>query len=211
MFTLAELHMRTHMTVYFAITRGNVGRSDSLTWDHERLAVETNMLRNLTNVRTLLDNTKYEIRIGGHFPRQTCAALLNKIDRIFRSLSLISYSARTFNSADSQESPSAWMQELRMHTTPNEEVESRFASALAICGPAIARGRPLPPFLDISAASSLLNALQESSLDLLNMKYAHEPGYIALATVHASALLVENDLRELVQLTSELVGRTTFT
>ena len=119
MFTLAELHMRAYETVNFAIAGRQSDSFDCLSWSQSRSAVEVQMLQDLSSIRTLLGITKYEIRVAAKFPREAYAAVLDKIERIFRSLSLIGYSARAFNSEGMGDSVSAWMQELAT-TCPNQ-------------------------------------------------------------------------------------------
>ena len=210
LFTLANLHMKTHMAVYFNVSGTQTNDVPDYNCKETRSAMETRLIRQLNNVRALLANTKYEVRIGGHFPRETYAAIIDKIDSIFRSISLISYSTKIFHAAATQDSASAWLQELQKYATPNEEGETRFVSVLTACGMSIARNQPLPLFLDVPETSSFLLAIKKSPMDLLHPKHAQQPGYSALAAIHASALLAVGDLRELLRLTAELVGRVDF-
>lgn len=110
--------------------------------------------------------------------------------------------------AGTEDSP--WTTELRQVVTRNEDIELRTLSVLSICAEAIERGRPLPPFLDVPETSTLLTSVKSSPMDLLNSSHALEPGYAALAAIHASAEIVTEEIRELVRLTSELVGRVEF-
>lgn len=208
--TLAELHARTHAIVYETISQNRQADPESTKSRRERSAVETKMIQCIARGRKLLEDSKFEVAVVHHFPRQSYTATLDLIDRIFRSLSLMAYSSEAFDAAEVRSSPSLWMRELRQHASPNGEIESRFISALSTCATAFARRQPLPPFVDVPEASSLLDALKESPMSLLDTNHAQEPGYAALATVHASALLLTEDIWELVRLSSEVVGRVEF-
>ena len=210
MLTLAELHVKTHAIVFSAISRGSVERPQNSTLHLEYSAIETQTLQKLTSIRALPNNTKCEVHMNSRFAREAYSQILDRVDRIFRSSVLIAYSTGAFNSENLSEPASDWLQELRLCATSSGEVEARFTAAISTCGVAIAQRQPLPPHLDIPEASSLLNFMRESAMDLLDTRHAYEPGYLALATIHASALLAAEDLRELALLTSELRGGKSF-
>lgn len=210
MFSLAEFHLRTHMAIYISLSGSATEVDPGLTGRSGQILVETETIRHLTKTKALLNQSKYEIRLCGKFPRVTYAALLAKLESLFRSIALVSYSTRLFAAAKEQEAASAWMRELRRCATPQEDIELQVVSVLAACGTAIAHGQPLPPFLHVPETSSLLDAIKASPMDLLDTKHVHEAGYSALAAIHASAMVAAEDIRELLRLTAELVGVVDF-
>lgn len=163
-------------------------------------------ISSLSRLRQLLANSKYQIQLGGHFSSQLYGALLDKADSIFRSISLVVYSSRIFDKLDDNAVNSVWTVELRRVASRNEDARLRMFSVLSICADSIQRGQPLPPHLDVPESSQLLLAIKTSAMDLRHMKHALEPGYSALATIHASALMLTEEVKELVKTTRELVG-----
>ena len=208
-FTLAELHMRTHMAVYSKVTHlSNAEDVSEPAWDKDISTLEKRMIRELTSLGLVLDNSAYELRIANPFPRQTYTTILAKLGTLFRSLLLIAYSAQSFPSPDPTSIPSPWLQALRSHTQHQcpSDLEARFTSALAACGTALIRQQPLPPFIDVPDTSSLLQALSGSEVNLLDRQFRGEKGYEVLMTLHASGLLAAAEVRELVTLVGEVVG-----
>ncbi|KAK5175483.1 uncharacterized protein LTR77_000622 [Saxophila tyrrhenica] len=207
--SLAELHMRTHLAVYDAVKSTSFDNNKSAHQSHVS-RLQLRFIASLAETRQLLAMSKFQIQIDGRRPRNLHASLLNNIESVFRSVSLVFYATRTFSTIESEAASSLWMNELRRVASRNENVELRTLSVLSICADAIGRGHPLPPFMDIPETSSLLEALKASPMDLLSAKHALEPGYAALAAIHASAEIVTDDLKALVRLTGELVGSVEF-
>ena len=203
---VAELHSLTHLNVYARVKRS---------WDahlevrhqHESGALENKFIAKVTNLRQLLGNSKYQIQLGGRFPKDIYASMINCVDGIFRSIMLVSYASRAFDEPDVRASVAEWMTELRRVASPDEDIEIRTISALSICASAIDRGQPLPRFYDVLETSSLLKAIEESPMKLLGHKYALEAGYSALAAMHVSAMVVAEEIKQLIRLSAELVGR----
>ncbi len=207
--TLAELHLQTHFAVYDAVKNH---KTDEDRTRHRKVVsdIQLEFIASLAGLRQLLGNSKYQVQIGGIFPRQLHTSLVDNIDSLFRSVSLVVWASRTFSTLDAEAVDSPWMIELRRVASRNEDIEHRTLSVLTICADAIERGRPLPPFLDVPETSSLLAAIKTSPMDLLSSSHAVEPGFSALAAIHASAEMVTEEIRELVRMTEELVGRVEF-
>ena len=203
---LAELHSRTYLKVYARVKRS---------WDehlkvrhqHESGALENKFIAQVTNLRQLLGNSKYQIQLGGRFPKVVYVSMINCVDGIFRSIMLVFYASRAFDELDVRASVAEWMTELRRVASPNEDIEIRTILTLSVCASAIDRGQPLPQFYDVLEPSSLLKAIEESPMKLLGYKYALEAGYSTLAAMHVSAMVVTEETKQLIRLSAELVGR----
>jgi hypothetical protein len=207
---LTELHVRTHLEIYRRLKQHGADGDNKADGSNAISNLQRTYIRSLSEIQQLLANSKYQIQLGGRFSQELYAALLNNVDSVFRSLSLVVYAARSFDKLDEKASGSPWMTELRRVATRNEENVLRTVSVLSICAESIHRAHPLPPVLDVPDTSRLLAAIKTSPMELLHVKYALEPGYSALAAIHASSSVVTDEVRELVRVTAELVGSMEF-
>lgn len=203
---LARMHMRTHG----AVTARMQGRfqeplaAAKTQQEYDSYAME--FISKLSSLRQLLDNSKYQIQIGGRFPRQTYARLIDQLEIVFRCTRLALYASRSFLEVNNNVPASTWMKELQTAVWKDNDAELRTISAISICESAIANKRPLPPSLSVPESSSLLRDIQASPMELLSPRYALEPGYSSLAAVHAAAMKVTDGMNQLIELTKELVG-----
>jgi hypothetical protein len=202
--------MRTHVAVYERVKTSPWDQNQEDRRKREYSAIQKIFIANLANLRHLHANSKYQIQMGGRFPREIYANTINCVDAMFRSISLVFYATRAFGELDGQALSSQWTIELRRVVRPNEDIELRIVSVLLTCASAIDRVQPLPPFIDVPETSSLLKAIEVSPMDLLSPRHVAEKGYTALAAIHASALVVTEEIKHLSQLTAQLVGRVEF-
>ena len=209
LFTLAQLHMQTYFAVN-ARMQGRVETGDVTAemLDDESVAVSRTLIATTGQLRVLLGNTRYQIQVGGRFPHETYAKLIDTVDSLFRSTTLVYYSSRAF--AKLADTRSAWLDELRRTMSANETNELQTVSALSLCASAVANKQPLPPYIDAPDVSELLKPLRNSPMELLGTQHALEPGYAALGVLHVSSMVVTADLRRVVELTADLVGQMDF-
>ena len=125
-------------------------------------------------------------------------------------MSMVHYALRSFDRLDPNQWWSPWLHEMRRYAASNDEYELRTVSALAICAIAISKNQALPRYIDIPETSTLLESIKKSPMDLMHVRHASEPGYTALATVHACAFVVTDDIRQLLKLTAQLTGEVSF-
>jgi hypothetical protein len=213
MYSLAELHMRSHMAVYLRLTDPAAGSADGQSargWEQQLSDVEIEIIRQLADLRSTLGNSRYEVEISSKFPRNAYVAMLDRMDSLFRAVSLINYCSRAFESYSAEHSPSQWLQHLRRSIKPHGDLELQFTSALVACGTCIARSQALPLFLEVPKTTTIVEAVKSEDGDLLNPTHTHEAGYTMLATLHASNLQAAEDVRDLLRLAEELVGRVDF-
>lgn len=209
---LAELHVRVHVAVHLKITRLADAQNHPEPTPFDDVSVlEKRLIGELTDLRTVLDNTQFEIHIANPFPKDTYEAMLAKLGTLFRSLLLIGYSAQSFPTPTSTE-PSPWQRALRENipSHSHSSLQTRLTSALAACGTSLTRAHPLPPFVDVPDHWSLLQALKGGKIDLLDKRFDNEEGYEVLVTLHTAALLAAGEVRELVELVEQVVGRMGF-
>lgn len=204
---LSYLHFQTHLAAS-ARMRGVPDHGEQHFAD-----LVTSHMAQLARLRQLLDDSKYQIQIGGRFPRQLYARIVDQIEATFRCTMLILYASHTLKDLDEKHVSSAWLMELRRVVAASDDsdiFETNTITALSACETAIAFKRPLPPSLQAPEPAGLLESLESSEMQLLHPRHALEPGYAALATIHASSMVLADCVRKLVDLTGELVGRVEF-
>ncbi|KAL1620009.1 hypothetical protein SLS56_009822 [Neofusicoccum ribis] len=213
MYLLANYYSIVHET-FRARVRGNEGdprlkTSPGRRMTKARLKVYQKQLLLLTNLRAMADFQKWEVPIGGKFPREKYEVILNCIENMVRYMALIAFSSQTFaNPMD--ESQTVWNNDFRRLISSVNLTSHEITSLLSLLSASITNGSPLPPYLKAPQPYRLSRRLEELDRDILSLRHIAEPGYAAFAVIQIATRCIIKDLEKLLKNVKELVGELDF-
>ncbi|RDW94776.1 hypothetical protein BP5796_00539 [Coleophoma crateriformis] len=169
----------------------------------------------LPSLRQHADWQKWELTIGGKFPRETYDAVTLSVTHIMNYLSLISYATQTWSAANeaSKEDPSAavWLHDLANLIDTIAPTSHQVTSVLSLLSASVRTGMALPPYLQHPQPYDLSLRLMKLDKGILDARHVQEPGYSAYAVMQVASSLITDDLSTLIEHVKDLVGETDFT
>ncbi|KAK7530871.1 uncharacterized protein J3D65DRAFT_639850 [Phyllosticta citribraziliensis] len=213
LYLLANYYSIVHET-FRARVRGEEGDLTSKTspgrkMQKQRLKVYSKQLLLLTNLRATSEFQKWELAIGGKFPRERYTLILNCVENITRYIALLAFASQTFSNPVTT-SETAWAHDFRRLLSNVNLTAHEITSLLALLSAAIKNGQPLPPYLKPPQPYALSNRLEELDQDILSLKHVMEPGYAAFAVIQIATRCVTMDIEKLLREVKGLVGEMDF-
>ncbi|TVY78574.1 Uncharacterized protein LSUE1_G003688 [Lachnellula suecica] len=160
---------------------------------------------------------KWEITIGGKFPRETYEDITLRATNIMNYLSLISYATQSWSRDGSSAYPNsipatrrAWLTDLSRLVDSIGPTSHSITSTLALLSASITQGSALPPYMSIPDSYNLSKRLEALDGGILDARHVEEPGYSAYAVMQVASSLITDDLVRLVDSVRDLVGETDF-
>lgn len=182
----------------------------------------------LPSLQQHADWQKWEISIGGKFPRETYDEIAFRATNIMSYLSLISYATQTLAKTN-KEGQSAWLKDLTSLIDSVGPTTNQTTSILCLLSASVSQGSALPPHLQLPEAYHLSKRLEALDKGILDSRHVEEPGYSAYgmysipslpqviwyiltitAILQVASNLITDDLARLVDNVKELVGETDF-
>ncbi|KAH8689403.1 hypothetical protein BGW36DRAFT_390799 [Talaromyces proteolyticus] len=178
----------------------------------------------INRLRTYSNTLRWEIPIGGRFPKEHYDRIIECMQNMVNYLNLVEFASKTFSSSSSfpppSDSPSSsvskenneseWFHDFKKLIATTESTSHRITSVLALLSASISNAQPLPPYLDIPRPYSFSEKLKEVDKDILNISHAAEPGYAAFSVLQIASRCVVGDLEKLIESVKELVGELDF-
>lgn len=170
---------------------------------------------------------KFDIPIGGRFPRAQYQRLINQLQSILNFMSLVSVSSQSFsdlqNDHGDQGNVLKWLSEFQKLVGQANYTSEQVTSLLALLSASVMTEQALPPYLQIPQfglsqklyeLDHVSPALPSFSLtcvltvlqDILSLRHIAEPGYASFAVVQIGTKYIHDDLKMLVEGIKELVG-----
>jgi len=179
-----------------------------------RLKVFSKSVLILQNLRTHSAFIKYDLPIGGRFPKATYDKIINRIQDILNFTSLISFASQTFTdmnlASDGSNSESEWLRDFRRLVRDANVTSREVTTLLALLSASVASGQPLPPYLKTPEAYQLSTKLDAMDKDILSVRHIVEPGFAAFACIQIGTKCIADDLKALLRDVKELVGELDF-
>nr|POF13729.1 hypothetical protein CFP56_02753 [Quercus suber] len=177
---------------------------------------KTNLL--LASTRAQAQFVRFDIPIGGSFPRQKYAHIIDLLQDSLNYMALISIASASFLEAKTLSTTttnpanptSTWLHTLQPLIGSAALPSQALTSLLALLSAALAAPQPLPPHLDVPAPWALTARLDALDADVLSVRHVAEPGYASLAVVQIAQRCLVDDLRRLLDAVRELVGELDF-
>ncbi|KAH8668209.1 hypothetical protein BGZ60DRAFT_377054 [Tricladium varicosporioides] len=222
LYLLANYHSIVHSTID-ARMHGTEGDMDLKTSPGRRLEkvrhkVFGKLLLLLPSLEQHADWEKWELTIGGKFPRESYENITLRATNIMNYLSLISYATQSWSAKDGgKDYPNniptarrAWLHDLTLLVDKIGPTSHTVTSILSMLSASVRMGSALPPYMQLPEPYNLNKRLEALDSGILDARHVEEPGYSAYAVMQVTSGLMMDDLRRLVDSVRELVGETDF-
>ncbi|KAH0262671.1 hypothetical protein KCU91_g13251, partial [Aureobasidium melanogenum] len=167
----------------------------------------------LQGLRTHSAFIKYDVPIGGRFPRQNYDRIIARIQDILNFASLLSYASQTFSEMRNpgvDGSESQWLNDFRRLMKEADITSKEFTTLLSLLSASVASGQPLPPYLQHPEPYRLSAKLESLDSSILSVRHMAEPGFAAFAVMQISTKCIGDDIKALLADIKELVGELDF-
>ncbi|KAJ5166764.1 uncharacterized protein N7482_005545 [Penicillium canariense] len=167
----------------------------------------------LNGLRTYSEFLKWEVPIGGRFPKKQYDSIIVCVENIVSYLSLLGYASDTLmrlGEDDDDETDSAWMHDFRRLVGTANVTTHEVTSLLCLLSASITNRQPLPPYLKAPRPYSFSKRLEALDSDILSIKHIAEPGFAAFAVLQISTRCIVGDVERLMRHVKGLVGELDF-
>lgn len=217
LYLTANFYSVVHETVRARI-RGDEGDMELKTSPGRKLEKARNkvyakQMLLLDGLRTYSAFVKWEVPIGGKFPKEQYDTIIQCVSNIVNYMSLAEYASRTFTDlavSDGDNSETEWFNGFRRLMGSVNITSHEITSMLALLSASITSGQPLPPYLTTSQPYQLSRKLEALDHDILSVRHIAEPGYAAFAVMQISTRCIIGDLEKLLITVKNLVGELDF-
>ncbi|KAI7217442.1 hypothetical protein KC333_g4220 [Hortaea werneckii] len=173
-------------------------------------AVFSKLLLLLTHLKQNKEFSKFQLQVGGRFPREHYEALIEICQRLLQYIALISYSSTTFSVHRGNVEISQWSNDFRKIITSVSSTSHQITSVLSLLSSSLHNGQALPPYIELPKPYQFLRKLESIDPDLLSIRHIAEPEYSAFAVITICAQAINRDLAGLLEHVKALVGETDF-
>ncbi|KAI9928419.1 hypothetical protein MW887_002463 [Aspergillus wentii] len=216
LYLLANYYSLIHETVNGRI-RGDEGDLALKTSSGRRLLKARNQVFSkqmlmLNGLRTYSGFLKWEVPIGGRFPKKQYDAIILCIENIVNYLSLLGYASDSLLHLgnDPDESDSAWIHDFKRLVASAKVTTHEVTSVLCLLSASITNRQPLPPYLKAPRPYSFSRRLEALDKDILSLRHIAEPGFAAFSVLQISTRCIVGDVDRLMRNVKGLVGELDF-
>ncbi|CAG8195768.1 unnamed protein product [Penicillium salamii] len=166
----------------------------------------------LAGLRTYSEFLRWEVPIGGQFPKKQYDSIILCVENIVNYLSLLGYASDTLmNLGDGDDvSDTAWMHDFRRLVGTAKVTTHEVTSLLCLLSASITNRQPLPPYLKAPRPYSFTKRLEALDSDILSLRHIAEPGFAAFAVLQISTRCIVGDVDRLLRHVKSLVGELDF-
>ncbi|KAJ5339531.1 hypothetical protein N7452_006259 [Penicillium brevicompactum] len=166
----------------------------------------------LAGLRTYSEFLRWEVPIGGQFPKKQYDSIIVCVENIVNYLSLLGYASDTLmNLSDGDDvSDNAWMHDFRRLVGTAKVTTHEVTSLLCLLSASITNRQPLPPYLKAPRPYSFTKRLEALDSDILSLRHIAEPGFAAFAVLQISTRCIVGDVDRLLRHVKSLVGELDF-
>ncbi|KAI9667372.1 MAG: hypothetical protein M1821_000187 [Bathelium mastoideum] len=213
LYLLANLYSVVHETMRCRIAgvEGDLDSKESpgRKLEKARLALFTKQTMLLGQMKNVLTFLKWDIPMGGRFPKETYIEILSCVENIQNFTALLSYSTRTFHDIKKSDD-TKWMQDFRELLRTSSVTSNEITSLLSLLSLSITTGQPLPPYMKTPTPFALGRKLESMDRDILSLRHLAEPGYAAFAMMQITTHSIITDIEKLLDLVRKLIGEMDF-
>ncbi|KZF26963.1 hypothetical protein L228DRAFT_258315 [Xylona heveae TC161] len=152
---------------------------------------------------------RYELSVGGKFPKERYNNLVNAAQSLLHYMALISYSSGTFSRAHHSQDRE-WIQAFGQIMRDVNVTSHEITSMLFLLSSAVTNGQPLPPYLQRPTPYRLASEIMEADHSILGVEHIGQPGYSAFVVMQVATSLMNMKLEELLREVRLLVGEIDF-
>ncbi|KAL4966208.1 uncharacterized protein BDV14DRAFT_48984 [Aspergillus stella-maris] len=215
LYLLANYYSIIHETVT-ARMRGDEGEMALRTTAGRRLLKARNKVFSkqmimLSSLRTYSEFLRWEVPIGGRFPKQQYDRIITCIENIVNYLSLLGYASDSLKDlGNDDESDSAWLTDLKRLIASARITTHEITSVLCLLSASITNQQPLPPYLKTPRPYSFSKRLEQLDKDILSLRHIAEPGFATFSVLQISTRCIVGDVERLMKDIKTLVGELDF-
>ena len=211
LYLLANFYSIIHETVGSRV-RGDAGdltdkTSPAYQLEKARNEVFAKSQALITNLKSSSEFTRWQIHVGGRFPRETYDAIIEHVQNVLNYSGLIGFASRSFTVEGSD---AAWTAHFKQLLISIDSTTHDITSILSLLSNSMSSGQPLPPYLRLPEPYHLASKLEEMDHDIMSIEHITEPGYAAFAVVQVASRCIVGDINQLVTLVKRLVGELDF-
>ncbi|CAG8897617.1 unnamed protein product [Penicillium egyptiacum] len=166
----------------------------------------------LAGLREYSGFLRWEVPVGGRFPKKQYDSIIVCVENIVNYLSLLGYASDTIMHLAEGEDPTdtAWMLDFRRLVNTAKVTTHEVTSLLCLLSASITNRQPLPPYLKAPRPYGFARRLNELDSELLSLRHMAEPGFAAFAVLQISTRCIVGDMDRLLRLVKGLVGELDF-
>lgn len=216
LYLLANYYSVTHETVRLRI-RDELGDMTSKESPGRKLEKARNKIYSKANLtiqglRAQSAFLKFDIPVGGKFPRQQYQDLVVHLQSILNFMSLVSLSSYSFTELreEGTEDSLRWLHDFQQLVGEAHMTSEQVTTLLSLVSASVSNGQALPPYLRVPEPWVLASKLDTMDRDILSVRHIAEPGYASFAVVQIGTKFIHDDLRRLIAGVKELVGELDF-
>ncbi|KAL2854756.1 hypothetical protein BJX68DRAFT_232518 [Aspergillus pseudodeflectus] len=215
LYLLANYYSIIHETVT-ARMRGDEGEVALKTAAGKRLLKARNKVFSkqmimLSSLRTYSEFLKWEVPIGGRFPKDQYDRIITCIENIVNYLSLLGYASDSLKLlGNDDESDSAWLNDLKRLIASARVTTHQVTTVLCLLSASLTSQQPLPPFLKTPRPYSFSKRLEQLDRSILSLRHIAEPGFATFAVLQISTRCIVGDVERLMKDVRTLVGELDF-
>ncbi|KAI6831905.1 hypothetical protein KC340_g1525 [Hortaea werneckii] len=217
LYLLANYYSGVHESVRMRLRggEGDITLKDSPGYqlDKARQKVYSKCSTVLTGLRTQASFVKFDIPIGGKFPRERYQAIISQMQSALDFMVLISLASSAFDDLqqlDDRDHGSEWLANFRRLVNDAHVTSETITTLLALMSASVSNGSALPPYLRVPEPYQLTQRLDEMDQDILSVRHIAEPGYSSFAVIQIGTKCMLDDLRKILAGVKELVGELDF-
>lgn len=220
LFNLGRLYSAMHATIELWITSHQnpsaPGTTRSVAYPQEELrAIVADLykkqVKSLEALKMHSHFASYEPPVGGKFPARIYDGMIAATQQSLSIVALMAHIGRTISSESSRrsastsdtgpaESTNEWVSNLAAAALSSTDFQSHTTTAL-LChlGSSMMNGQPLPPFLTVSEPFPLAKQLQRLNFELLHIRNAKYPAFVAFIALEVLRTTFSNELKLLLE------------
>ncbi|KAJ6184858.1 hypothetical protein N7519_006159 [Penicillium mononematosum] len=216
LYLLANYYSIIHETISGRM-RGDEGEnllktSQGRKLEKARHKVFSKQMLMLAGLREYSGFLRWEVPVGGRFPKKQYDSIIVCVENIVNYLSLLGYASDTIVHLTEGEDPAdtAWMHDFRRLVNTAKVTTHEVTSLLCLLSASITNRQPLPPYLKAPRPYGFARRLNELDSELLSLRHMAEPGFAAFAVLQISTRCIVGDMDRLLRLVKGLVGELDF-
>ena len=174
---------------------------------------QTELQMSFAHLRQQLNMTKYQVILGGRYPQDKYAELIDLSERIDSALVVMDHAASSFSSdiigqrhTETAEPEPAWLSSFAPLLPAFATVADQITHLLLTLSTHLSTPSPLSSNTLPIADFQLAKRMDEIDEDIWRVERLSEPGYVAFVTMTMASRGVLGALNRQIEITRELVG-----
>ncbi|GAM88916.1 hypothetical protein ANO11243_069500 [Dothideomycetidae sp. 11243] len=160
---------------------------------------------------------KFEMPIGGRFPKEVYVRLITRMQNIFNFMTMVIMASEAFADLCCLDSPdeipsnqATWSRDFRRLLRDANATNREITSLLAMLSAGVTSGNPLPPYMKAPPPYGLVKKMDAMDRSILSIRHISEPEFAAFACIQIGTKCINDDVTALLRDVKQLVGELDF-